>query len=412
MKVTQFANFANNATDQILGVTGLQRENLQSMFSYPYAIDTLNPITVMGNMIAIKNAANTSAKNVTVYIEPIQEGTGEPSPTNIRPINGRTMAQITRYGSNLADISKFVGISNVAVTFPETGSCHIVTTAQSTYRAANIRPVDMTYPPGTYYVKFKVKANPVRNSYTCVVLRTVIGNNHEGNYIQITNSNVDKSYEGIFTTTKDCYFSYIGNGNTTGDEYNTDITIYDLTVSKLDVAYEPYNREIYNISFPSEAGTVYGGILDVTNGILTVNKIMMLAKDLNFVKTTSSGVIIFYATLPNGKLVELPIGICSSYKVTNNQSAFITSDKTIRFYGSESFSRIAIHDSTYYDYTADDFTIAIGNVQFVYEIENPILYRFTPTNIITLEGNNTFYTDCDSMKLEYYRLEGSGAPND
>ena len=33
MKMTQFAKFANDATNQILGVTGLQRENLSEMFS-------------------------------------------------------------------------------------------------------------------------------------------------------------------------------------------------------------------------------------------------------------------------------------------------------------------------------------------------------------------------------------------
>lgn len=94
MKMTQFAKFANNATEQILGTSGLVRENLQSMFSYPGAINLLEPVTVSGDIITINDAAPMNAKHVIVYIEPLQAGSGNPSPDNVRSINGWTNVDI------------------------------------------------------------------------------------------------------------------------------------------------------------------------------------------------------------------------------------------------------------------------------------------------------------------------------
>ena len=37
-------------------------------------------------------------------------------------------------------------------------------------------------------------------------------------------------------------------------------------------AYEPYQGTTYDITFPTEAGTVYGGTVDVVTGVLTVDR--------------------------------------------------------------------------------------------------------------------------------------------
>ena len=39
--------------------------------------------------------------NVVTHIEPVQAGSGDPSPDNVRPISGRTNAKLTRCGKNL-----------------------------------------------------------------------------------------------------------------------------------------------------------------------------------------------------------------------------------------------------------------------------------------------------------------------
>lgn len=59
--------------------------------------------TVSGNPVVITDADGQNAENVTVHIEPIQSGSGTPSPTNIRPISGMTDINITRLGGVVAD---------------------------------------------------------------------------------------------------------------------------------------------------------------------------------------------------------------------------------------------------------------------------------------------------------------------
>lgn len=51
-------------------------------------------ITQSGNPIAVK-AVGIKAKDVVVTLEPIQSGSGDPSPSNIRPITGRTQTSVT-----------------------------------------------------------------------------------------------------------------------------------------------------------------------------------------------------------------------------------------------------------------------------------------------------------------------------
>lgn len=59
--------------------------------------------TVSGNPVVITDADGQNAEDVTVHIEPIQSGSGTPSPTNIRPISGMTDINITRLGGVVVD---------------------------------------------------------------------------------------------------------------------------------------------------------------------------------------------------------------------------------------------------------------------------------------------------------------------
>lgn len=59
--------------------------------------------TVSGNPVVITDADGQNAEDVTVHIEPIQSGSGTPSPTNIRPISGMTDISITRLGGVVVD---------------------------------------------------------------------------------------------------------------------------------------------------------------------------------------------------------------------------------------------------------------------------------------------------------------------
>lgn len=59
--------------------------------------------TVTGTLIHVLDALASPMQKCEVTLEPIQAGSGDPSPTNVRPITGWTGCEVTVNGSNLFD---------------------------------------------------------------------------------------------------------------------------------------------------------------------------------------------------------------------------------------------------------------------------------------------------------------------
>jgi hypothetical protein len=57
------------------------------------------------DIVTVNDASAILAKDITIAIEPVQAGSGDPSPTNVRPISGWTGANVTRTGKNLLPLT-------------------------------------------------------------------------------------------------------------------------------------------------------------------------------------------------------------------------------------------------------------------------------------------------------------------
>ena len=53
------------------------------------------------NLVSFKSAARVPIDSLKVHFKPIQEGTGDPSPENVRPITGWTGVEAYETGKNL-----------------------------------------------------------------------------------------------------------------------------------------------------------------------------------------------------------------------------------------------------------------------------------------------------------------------
>ena len=60
--------------------------------------------TVTGALIHLTDALASPMQKCEVTLEPIQEGSGDPSPTNVRPITGWTGCEVTRTGKNVLQL--------------------------------------------------------------------------------------------------------------------------------------------------------------------------------------------------------------------------------------------------------------------------------------------------------------------
>ena len=97
--------------------------------------------TVTGNPITITDAAALPAKSLVMTIEPIQSGSGTPSPDNVRPISGLTSGTVqTTDGTdtNTATITFGTTVYGGSVNF-NTGVCRV------TYGIANLGDIVWTY---------------------------------------------------------------------------------------------------------------------------------------------------------------------------------------------------------------------------------------------------------------------------
>lgn len=112
--------------------------------------------------------------------------------------------------------------------------------------------------------------------------------------------------------------------------------------------YEPYNGTTYPVNLSDTAGTVYGGTLDVVSGELTVT------------------------------------------------------DANIASYNGETLPSTWISDRDVY---ASGTTPTIG-AQVVYKLATPQTYQLTPTQIMTLIGDNNVWSDAGSLTLKI--AEGYG----
>lgn len=160
----------------------------------------------------------------------------------------------------------------------------------------------------------------------------------------------------------------------------------------------------YAVDWTSEAGTVYGGTLDVVTGLLTVDRFGVLI-DGSTVKAVS---ISNYGTLnrfgisyPSGRspLYTGATSFCIADKLTPSYECTIAITKTRPegFYVFPYYSALFISMPS-----AQRPTIASANDWFaantpvvVYELATPLTYQLTPQEVETLVGENNIWADTE-----------------
>ena len=189
--------------------------------------------------------------DLIIDIKAVQAGSGDPSPENERPISGFNAVDVTRCRKNFFDKSATI-------------QAYVDTSGNLISNAANLA-LNRFIP---------VKNGDIitlSSNATMFALGVALYDNNKTFIRRVlkTNDSICKltaNADGFIL----CSFNY-NNAIHTIEEWSTivDNLQIQLEFANERTAYTPYNGNTYNISWEDEVGTVYGGTLDVKNGILT-----------------------------------------------------------------------------------------------------------------------------------------------
>lgn len=213
-------------------------------WSSKHIIDMLcPPLEESGNPVVCYPVAGYPL-GVKASWEPVQEGSGTPSPENIRPIKGRDSVKVERCGENLLKITPFAKIVSKGVTFEYVAQGGIKISGTATGISDSPLFVVPLFPPGKYYGLDQSNINA-----------SIVVTRDGARYWQNT--------KGIFDIkTGDIpHYWYISiNAGTTID---TIVYPYIVSGTTAPTTYAPYIGQTNTLTLPE---TVYGGEVDAVNG--------------------------------------------------------------------------------------------------------------------------------------------------
>lgn len=164
--------------------------------------------------------------------------------------------------------------------------------------------------------------------------------------------------------------------------------------------YEAYNASTYQFSF-EDAGFVYGGLLDVVKGELSVTHKAIRMGELLW--SYESGPSIFYADI-NDAITPVADGdttaICSMYSRGNYPSDFGVGKFAVCDSNYTANRMVCVKEDHYSD--VKSFTEAVENETLVYELATPKKYKLLRRSqrIPTYIGTNNVWSDVGVAKLE------------
>ena len=160
------------------------------------------------------------------------------------------------------------------------------------------------------------------------------------------------------------------------------------------------------ISWQSEAGTIYGGSLDVTSGVLTVTHGITTINDCITNRTTSYTNPVFYGEITGLKPQTTSV-MCDYFNVISGKSsasAFANAssnyDFTINSANTGSNIQVFLRCDDYTD--VPTLKTNCGSAVVVYELATPVTYQLTPTQINAIVGTDNVFTDTNGNTSVVY----------
>lgn len=352
------------------------------------------------------DGTDTPVVELVVNIDPVQSGSGDPTPNNVRPITGWTECNIYDTGKNIFDASELVFTdgkyldANGAVADSAAYTC-----TTNFYPCHQMAGLQVTTNICTTSASSSIKSMAF---YSSATEDSVVGTFQKADGTDTT-----------MTFTVPATAKYLRCCLT---KNNIPETMVIVTGTEIPTPIPPFGTT-YNIDFPVGVGTVYGGTLswDAENGwVLTVDRgshivdgenalavsISEFSSDSEFVNLRGK----IGANIRNANTWYNHDAICSHFVYTKYASRRTTPLPSAFQMSSSSVTCICMDGYTTTEQYNEYFQQQVTNgtpVTIVYELENPIVYTMTDEQAVTLlGGTNNVWADTGDIKLIKYNANG------
>lgn len=302
--------------------------------------------------------------------EPTQEGTGDPSPENVRPIKGRDSVTVTRCGENLLNPSLFQ--NNKYQNFNTTANYYEISNS-SGYWISGIQPCS---PNTTYRFNKNIEVGCFYDEK-----KNVIGT---------------AGFDFTFKTPAKCAY-YCVNFSSGSTPYGTPV-IATASKSTAPTTYAPYIGQTATLTLPE---TIYGGTVDAVTGEgLGMWKLLTLDGTEPWNAVGSGDTLYFQCTsISIGTRALSRDDYCTTFPIASvsgsNTVQGVNGWKTSLYLRWSTFADVAALKS----YLAAQYAAGTP-VQVCYKLETPTPFTATGAQpILALSGVNTVLTDADSATV-------------
>lgn len=316
-------------------------------------------------------------KECKIYFSPVQEGTGDPSPDNVRPITGWTGIEVENIRKNIFDYVNMTRIDGYY--YGDTGI----------YDSSNLSGYFAEYIPVRPNTQYTISGT-IRNAIYF----------YTQDKIWISKAAVANAPR-TFTTPANCHYIRVQYRMT--DVEPSTVQIEEGTIA---TTYEPYQGTIVRVDWSDFAGTIYGGYID-----LIKDELVQTHKSITLDGTEVWGAYgsvernDFCASITiNDKKIGEQTSICDKLVNTNSCYAPYNYGKG-KYCDHQTLKNIYVCMPDASITTLEGFKewLANNHIQFTYELETPIHYPLTPTQLKTLRGANNIWSNANgNIELKYW----------
>ena len=348
-------------------------------------------VTLTGSIVSFFAKKSSPFLSLQLNLAPVQSGSGDPSPDNVRPISGWS-----------GDIHAYV-YGESLVNAPDSNGTH--------------EGIDFTVSDGNRLTfSGTTDANTAVYNFTLTDKITVKAGETLSAFMRGKIERTGGNLGLRLLTASNATITTLSYQYAVGNNYATWTADADCEIAKIQVrvgANKTYDVDV-NLMFSLEAttitatissppGTVYGGTLDLVSGVLSVEMARVDLGSLSWDYQSTRGY--FYANMPSDVITagsKSSDGYCDIFKLSPSirSEDFYASDMTITYCNTSlsSAKRAFVRDTDYTDKTT--FKAAMSGHYLVYLLATPVTYQLSPQAVNTIVGQNNVWGDSQTVTVQ------------